>query len=288
MGVELDWLEREERYRRRVVRMMVIGIVLVGGFILGIGVMRGRALKERRAAEAQRSITQREQNAEAVKAQFSADSAATANRLAEFVRVHAATRMADLPILQVPLPPGVGAEALAQRVWTEYARVADPAVSSAVEADWYRLYYVDLMNSGPLRGRAVLLPAMRQERTSFVILKPSFSDITRAQIEVGMREMPAEIPGDSLATSVMDSESADPTPPASTTPPAQAPPAQAPPAQVPPAEPKPTPAPPVAEPKAQESQAPAIEPLVEPAPVPAAPTPPEPKPAASDSTKPPE
>src|SRR5262245_55895419 len=30
MGLELDWLEREERYRRRVLRMLVIALLIVG------------------------------------------------------------------------------------------------------------------------------------------------------------------------------------------------------------------------------------------------------------------
>jgi len=285
MGVELDWLEREERYRRRVIRMLVVAAVLVGGAILVTSWMRTRAHRLRRAAEAQQMIAKRDAEAEARRAQFVADSSATANRLAEFIRVHGATPMAEVPILMVPLPPGVGATALAQRVWTEYARVADPAVSAATESDWYRLYYVDLMNAGPLRGRAVLLPAMRQSGTALTIIKPSFSDITRAQVEVGMRDVPVEAGLDSAALMMQPPVDAGTTPPPATTTETTPPPAP-PPVQTPPAAPPVATTPP-ASPAADEpvDLEPVVEPVIEPDVV--APSPVAPKSTAPDSVPPP-
>jgi hypothetical protein len=272
MGVELDWLEREERYRRRVLRMMVIAVVLVGGVILAFAYTRGRALKQQRAAAAQQAMAKREADAQARRAQFVADSTATANRLAEFMRVHGASPLLDLPILMIPLPPGVSADALARRVWTEYARVADPSVSAATESDWYRLYYVDLMNSGPLRGRGILLPAMRQDNTTLVIRKPSFTDITRAQIEVGMRDMPVDTPMDTTLTPPVEAEPGAVTPPV---PPARA----ETPALAPEPAPVPTPTPPAApEPAPLPTPTPPAAPEPAPVPIPTPPAAPEPLP----------
>jgi hypothetical protein len=151
--------------------------------------------------------------------------------------------MPDVPILQIPLPGGVSRPALVQRVWTEYARVADPTVSAATEADWYRLHYVGLMNDGPLRGRAILLPQMRQEGTALHIRKASFADITRAQIEVGMREVPVEFDS-TAALAGTEAPTEPPAEAATETPPAVAPPPSTPPPTPPPPAPQPAPTPP--------------------------------------------
>ena len=285
MGVELDWLEREERYRRRVIRLLVAAVVIVGAVIIAVAVVRGRAERERLLAEGQRAVAAREAEVAQRRAQFVADSTATADRLAEFLRVHGATRLTDLPILMIPLPPGVSAPALVQRVWTELARTVDPAVSQATETAWYRMHYVGLMNDGPLRGRAILLPAVRQEGLALEILKPGFSDITRAQIEVGMREMQLEAAYDSTALmqSIDMGTTTDPsapqTPPAATTPPV-APPQPAPtPTPTPAPTPTPEPVPDSTPPPPQDLE-PVVDPVIEPDTV----TPPlEPKAAPPDS-----
>lgn len=286
MGLELDWLEREERYRRRLVRLLVVAVTLVGVSVLVFAMMRGRAAKAALMAEGQRRVAARDAEMLARKQQFTADSSATANRLAEFIRVHGASPMADLPILMVPLPPGVAAPALAQRVWTEYARVADPTVSAAVESDWYRLYYVDVMNEGPLRGRAVLLPAMRQSGTTLQILKPSFSDITQAQVAVGMRDeiVPAEFDSSLFWTRPSTDSSTDPTsaPTATPDPAPVAPPSAQPKPQPPtPAPPAPTPTPAPADSPPPIELDPIVEPIVDPIIEPDAVVPPPAEPPAA-------
>jgi len=199
MGLELDWLEREERYRRRVLRMLIVAVVVVGAFAGTAGFLRARAIAESKVATTRRAEAERAAAKKRQRDAFVADSSATTNRYTEFNRLHGATPIEGVPLLSIPLPPGASVPALVQRLWTEYARVADPQVSARQESDWFRQFYVDVMNDGPLRGRAVLLPSMKQDGTKFTIQKPSFFDITHAQIEIGMRETPKDATAESLA-----------------------------------------------------------------------------------------
>lgn len=276
MGLELDWLEREERYRRRVLRMLVTALVLVGLVVAVAAVLRTRAVNTAKIEATKRAEEQREAAKKAVRDAFVADSSATANRYAEFLRVHGATPIADLPLIAVPLPPGATIPALVARLWTEYARVADPQVTAAQEGEWFRQHYIQVMNDGPLRGRAVLLPAMKQTDTKLTILKASFSDITRGQIEIGMRDMPKDAMAESLATAATEAAAAAadaaPAPDLATPKPA------------PPAETKPAPAPKPAPVDSSPVPAPAAAPKdTTPDPVPPAAEPP-PAPAPPDST----
>jgi hypothetical protein len=234
MGLELDWLEREERYRRRVLRLMIIGIVLVGGTIAVLGYLGGQRKQASIAAAGREAVAAREAEAKRARELFVADSTAAANRYNGFVQRHGALVLETLPLLQVPLPRGQSTAAFGRSLWSEYVRVADPKVTPEQEVDWYRQYYVDLMNDGPLRGTAALLPTMKQSGTSFVLDKPSFSDITQGQVLVGMRQQVVEVPVDSLAAPIV----AEPPPATNEAPPAQQPPAQPEPA------PEPAPAPP--------------------------------------------
>ncbi len=199
MGLELDWLEREERYRRRVLRMLIVGVVIVGAFAGTAGFMRAKAIAESKVAATRRADAERAAAKQRERDAFVADSSAAANRYAEFSRLHGATPIAGVHLLAVPLPPGASVPALVERLWTEYARVADPQVSASQASEWFRQFYVDVMNDGPLRGRAVLLPSMQQNGTKFIIEKSPFSEITHAQIEIGMREMPKDAAAESLA-----------------------------------------------------------------------------------------
>src|SRR5262249_2863155 len=241
MGLELDWLEREERYRRRVLRMLIAGIVIVGGAAGTIGFLRARTAADAKLAAAKRDADARDAAKKAQRDAWVADSTATANRYAEFLRVHAAKPIASSPLLTIPLPAGAAVPALVQRLWTEYARVADPQVSAEQESEGFRPFYIQLLNDGPLRGRGVLLPAMKQDGTKATIQKASFLDITHAQIEIGMREMPKDAIAESLAVqNAAQAAAAAANAAASTTPPAPAattgtpPAATAPPAAAPP------------------------------------------------------
>lgn len=243
MGLELDWLEREERYRRRVLRMMIAGLLVVGGAIAVTAYLGGKRKQATIAAAGAQAVAAREAEAKRVRNLFVADSSAAANRYGGFVQRHGAQPLETLPLLQIPLPRGQSPVAFGRTLWSEYVRVVDPQATPQQEVDWYRQYYVDVMHDGPLRGSAVLLPTIQQVGTQLVLDKPSFTDITRGQILVGMREEMPEVAIDSLAA-MQGSE-----PPASPTEqPAPAPePAPTPP-PTPPAEPKPAPTPAPAKP----------------------------------------
>jgi hypothetical protein len=199
MSLELDWLEREERYRRRVNRLMTVFVILVA-VVLGTGAyLRSKHSKESREAAARAAEQQRLAEARRQREQFSADSTAAAERYASFKEAQRATPLDDLPFLQIPLPSGQPVRPFVERLWTEYVRVVDPQATSEQEITWGRQNFIELMNDGPLRGRAVLLPILEQSGTRLEIRSTSFSQITKAQVAVGMREAPEEeAPVDSL------------------------------------------------------------------------------------------
>jgi len=247
MGLELDWLEREERYRRRVVRLMGIGLVLVATVAITFVVTRGRAEKSIKAAAAQAAEKERLAAIQRKRDAFVADSSATANRYATFLRTYNATAIENSPLLQIPLPAGMGIVPFVQKLWPEYAHVVDPQLSADQEREWYRQYYIDVMNEGPLRPRAVLLPALEQQSTKLVFRKATFTDITLGQVTVGMREAPQEVLPDSTLAAPVPSETPSETP-AATPPPTPAPapapaPAEPAPADTQPAPPDTTPKP---------------------------------------------
>jgi len=241
MGLELDWLEREERYRRRVLRLIIVSVVLVAGLIGTLAFLRTKAVKEAQATAASASQAARQAAVKQQRDTFVADSSATANRYAGFVRTHAATPLESTPLLQIPLAHGTAIAPFVRDLWSEYVHVLDPQTTAEQESDWYRQYYIDVMNDGPLRPRAVLLPSMKQESTKLVLQKATFTDITIGQVAVGMREAPQEVRMDSLAAAAPSAELPT-SPPAATAPPAAATPPPAPPSE--PAPPESTPPPP--------------------------------------------
>jgi hypothetical protein len=193
MGLELDWLEREERYRRRVVRLMTAIAVLSG---LGIGtaaILRARHAKQQNVRAAQAAAAAREAAAKAERAAYVADSTAVAARLSGFLDRHAAARIEGSSLFMAPLAAGQSIHPTVQRLWSEWALVVDPQATAVQQSEWYRQYFVDVMNDGPLRGRAVLLPGIETQNRGleFVFVRPTFTEITAAQIHVGMREAPA-------------------------------------------------------------------------------------------------
>ena len=198
MSLELDWLEREERYRRRVNRLMTVFVILVA-VLVGTGAyLRSKHSKESREAAARAAEQQRLAEARRQREQFTAVSTAAAERYASFKEAQQATPLEELPFLQIPLPPGQPVRPFVERLWTEYVRVVDPQATSEQEITWGRQNFIELLNDGPLRGRAVLLPILEQSGTKLEIHSTSFSLITKAQVAVGMREPPEEAPVDSL------------------------------------------------------------------------------------------
>jgi hypothetical protein len=252
MGIEIDWLEREERYRQRVTRLVMAGIAVAVG--LGIGA-RVIYMKRVRAGETAAQKAREDAQVAAVKRQrdlFSAESLATADRYKGFIDKYGASPLANTPLLQVPLPRGTSVHDFVRRIWPEYAHAADPLALESVREQWFKRYYVDLMNEGPLRPSAVLLPSMQQDSTKLHLQRATLTDIANAQVQVGMRAAlppPETAPTDAAATAPPPASangnptstdgnpaSTPPVPPPSTPPPDTTPPATTPPAPASPAD----------------------------------------------------
>ena len=293
MSLELDWLEREERYRQRVTRLLTVFVIVVGALVGTGAYLRSKHSKEAREAAARAAEQQRLDAERRQREQFTADSSAVADRYAGFIQAYQAEPLEGLPFLAIPLPAGQPARPYVERLWTEYVRVIDPAATSSQEIAWYRQNFIGVLNDGPLRGRAVLLPVLDQRGTTLEIHKTSFTQITKGQVEVGMREPIPEAVADSLGlvpggeAAPPGGETAPPATDASSTPPATTAPTE--PAPSAPA-PETAPAPPAPAPAAPTEPAPAPAPTepapTEPAPAPAptepAPTEPAPSPAPTE------
>ena len=200
------------------------------------------------AAEAARAAEEKR-----VRDAFSADSAATATRLAHFFTKYAAAPIENSPLLQVPVPVGMPVRSFLEQVWSDYARVIDPQVTAERENELLHQYYVDIMNDGPLRPTAILLPPMKQDKTKIVVERPSFPAITRGQVAVGWREPPPEPLADSLAaaTAAAAGQQAAPETGGESTPPPASTPSEPVPAEPAPAEPAPPEPVPVLQPPAE-------------------------------------
>lgn len=197
MSLELDWLEREERYRQRVTRLLTVAVILVAA-LLGTGFyLRSRHVKSMREAAARAAQEQQRERVRRQREQFAADSTAAADRYKSFKEDYRTEPLEGLPLLAVPLPSGQPVRSFLERAWADYVQVIDPNATSDESITWFRQNYTDVMNDGPLRGRAILLPKLEQKGTMLEIEKSTFTQITRAQIEVGMREE-IEAPTDSL------------------------------------------------------------------------------------------
>ena len=249
MSLELDWLEREERYRRRVVRLMWIFVILAGGLLIWSAVSHSRTQKRNAraaTAAAEAALLAEEKR---VRDAFSADSLAAATRLVRFQDKYKPAPVENSPVLAVTVPVGMPVRSFLEQVWSDYARVVEPQATAVRESEMFRQYYLDIMNDGPLRPKAILLPPLKQDKTNIVVDRPTFPEMTRAQVAVGYREPPPEPAADSLAAAAAaagggatpgatgaeavpaqgeTTPPAESTPPAETTPPAQpTPPAEA-------------------------------------------------------------
>jgi hypothetical protein len=237
MAFEADWLEREERYRRRVVRLLALGFGVAGIGIAIFAFLQARTAQRARVAAVAAAQAAREREAERARNAFVADSSDAANRNIGFLNRYGAILVSGTPLIQVPLPAGVSVAAYVQQLWPEYARVFDPQATPEQIAEWYRKYYVDVMNDGPLRPSAILLPAIDQAGVKLSMEKPSFPQIAAAQIAVGMRVPAAPdssdmlgapldpaasaLPGGANASAAMETPAPEP-PPVAEPPPATA------------------------------------------------------------------
>ena len=258
MAFEADWLEREERYRRRVVRLLALGFVVAGAAIGVAGFLHGRAAQRARVAGVAAAQAARDAEAQRVRDAFVADSSAAADRNLGFLTRTGASVVSGTPLIQIPLPAGTAVSTYVKQLWPEYARVFDPEATPEQVDEWYRKYYVDVANDGPLRPRAILFPAIDQVGTKLSIVRPTFPQIAAAQIAIGMR-IPAPPDSSALLGTPVEPAAAIPpgTPPAtlpatsppvpdSVPPPITAPPVTAPPVTEPPITELPITEPPVA------------------------------------------
>jgi hypothetical protein len=230
---------------------MWIFVVLAGALLTWSTVSHSRAQKRNAKATAAAAEAARLAEEKRVRDAFSADSLAAATRLTRFMDKYQPAPVENSPVLAVPIPVGMPVRSFLEQVWSDYTRVVEPQATSERESELFRQYYLDIMNDGPLRPTAILLPPLKQDKTNIVVDRPGFPAITRAQVAVGYREPPPEAPADSLAAAAAAAggeaapaeAGAEPAPaaggeapPAEATPPA---PEEAPPAVEPPAEPAP-------------------------------------------------
>lgn len=207
---ELDWIEREERYKSRMTRSLVITTLLT---VLFFGT--GYWLLDRQEKARDKAATAAEAAAAAaeVKRQneaFTADSTAAAARLAAFKEKYAAQALEGAPILLVPLPRGTGLVRFLESTWAEYARVVDPEVDEEHIRERFAVQYVDVMNrawytssgslawEGDMQPTAILLPDIKQKAKDLQFERPSFAQIVRGQEAAGVRAI-EEAPADAAA-----------------------------------------------------------------------------------------
>ncbi|MFQ5601229.1 MAG: hypothetical protein ACE5G2_11845 [Candidatus Krumholzibacteriia bacterium] len=214
MVFELDWLEREERYKTRITRILTSLTMLVA-VLLGVGMWvkhRQEQAISRAAAEAQEMARLAEIARE--RAAYAADSVATAERLAAFIEAYGAESAEGAPILVVRLPARSSVGRYLRQVWSDFARVIEPEVGADDQRAWFKRRYVDVMNrawydsagglvwEGEMRPEAILIPAAKQKGKDLVFEKPTFNQIVRAQEIAGIRplEEPEMLEGDPSLT----------------------------------------------------------------------------------------
>jgi hypothetical protein len=196
---ELDWLEREERYKSRISRtLMVTTIVAVLFFGTGFYFLHRQRQANERSREAA-ALAEAQAKRQQYLAGIAADSTAAAERLTAFNEQYGAQSLEGAPVVLVPVPRGANLTRFLQKTWLDYSRVVDPELSEDEARQWYRSHYVDVMNmawynsagqlvwEGEERPTSILLPELRQRNTELEFLKPNFTQVVRGQHEAGLR-----------------------------------------------------------------------------------------------------
>ncbi len=196
---ELDWMEREERYRTRLTRMLVLLSLLAAAFF-GTGFwLLDRQKKATELAEAEAAQAALVAEAAAARAAYSADSTAAVQRLTDFQSNYTIEVLEGAPVLMAKIPRGRGVTGFLESVWSEYVRAVEPNADDERKRLLFRVHYVDVMNRAwyNSRGRLswegdnppthVLLPDTRQRGKDFEFEKPSFAQIVRGQEAAGIR-----------------------------------------------------------------------------------------------------
>lgn len=201
---ELEWMEREERYKTGVVRTLILISVIVTVFFgAGFWVLHRQQVATQKAeAEAEEAALLAE--AARVRAEFAADSSAAANRLADFRHNYEVEDLEGAPVYLVPLPRNKSVQRFIAQVWADYMRVFDPEMSDEQIRNQFELHYINVMNNavynsrgaivwdGEMRPTAVILPSMKQRGRDLEFEKPSFAQIIRGQESAGIRILEEE------------------------------------------------------------------------------------------------
>ena len=207
---ELDWIEREERYKSRMTRSLLLTtFAAVLFFGTGFYLLDRQEKRQKKAAEtAAAAATAAE--AKRINDAFTADSTAAAARLAAFKEKHAVTTLEGAPVLVVPIPRGASLTRFLESTWAEYALVADPAVDAQHTRERFTTHFVDVMNrawytsagtlawEGDMQPTAILLPDLKQKGKDLEFERPSFAQIVRGQEAAGIRAI-EEMPADAMA-----------------------------------------------------------------------------------------
>ena len=196
---ELEWMEREERYRTRLTRALVLMSLLAAAFF-GTGFwFLDRQQKATELAEAEAAQAALLAEAAAARAAYSADSAATMQRITDFRAAHPHRNLEGAPVVLVEIPRGRNVTGFLSATWDEYVLAVEPHADADRKRLLFKLYYVDVMNrawynsrgnlvwEGENRPTAILLPSTRQRGKDVEFEKPSFAQIVRGQEAAGIR-----------------------------------------------------------------------------------------------------
>jgi len=213
VGFEVDILEREESYKRRVNRMLtLIGVTValaVGGGFFMLDRQETATLKAEADAETSRHLAE----IATQRAAYSADSTSAYNRLANFMDKYKVVKAEGAPLIFIKLPNGRSTSDFLTEVWDDYAETFEPGIEESDKIDLFRLRYVDAMNQtwtnpagklvwqGEQRPNAILLPELKFKFTRVEMLRTSFPQVARAQETAGIRVTEVEeedVEGDGL------------------------------------------------------------------------------------------
>jgi hypothetical protein len=222
VGFEVDILEREESYKRRVNRMLTLIGITVALAVAGGFYMLDRQEKATIEAEAQAEKSKRLEEIAKQRAAYSADSTSAYNRLADFMDKYKAEKAQGASLFLIKLPDGKSTSAFLTEVWDDYAEAVEPGIDEQAKLDLYRLRYVDAMNQtwansqgklvwhGDHRPNSILVPELKFKFTHVEMLKTTFPQVARAQETAGIRVLDVEeedidsIPVDSDSTATED------------------------------------------------------------------------------------
>jgi hypothetical protein len=196
---ELEWMAREERYRTRLTRTLVLMSLIAAAFFgTGFWVLN-RQQEALEQAEAEAAETALLAQAAQARGAWVADSTAAAQRVSDFLASHPVEELEGAPVLVVKIPRGRGVVGYLGSVWDTYANAVEPGLSDERKRLLFKLRYVDVMNQTWFNSRgnlvwegmnppsAILLPGVRQKGKELDLEKPTFPQIVRGQETAGIR-----------------------------------------------------------------------------------------------------